>query len=152
MKSRIGLLAMLSLAAGAQAVNLNTDALKSMQEEGHKIVEQAGDGRFFRSNTGQCLDIAGKTLLIKACDDKATSQLWRFDDQGRLAAHDGRCVGDNAQLQACNKSKEQQWKLDGKQRLANGAGQCLQPQGNPPEAGAKIAAVGCSGAGRQVWK
>ena len=137
---------------GTQAVTLNKDALKSMQEEGHKIVEESQGGRVWKSNTGQCLDIAGKALLIKQCQGKPSSQLWSFDDKGRLVAHDGRCVAGNAQLQKCNNSKEQQWKLDGKKRLANGAGKCLQPQGDPPKAGSKIAAVACSGAGRQVWK
>jgi len=138
--------------AGAQAVTLNKDALKSMQQEGHKIVEESQGGRVFKSNTGQCLDSAGKALLIKQCGNKVASQLWRFDDKGRLVAHDGRCIGGNAQLQKCNNNKEQQWKLDGKKRLAGGGGKCLQPQGNPPKAGSKIAAVNCSGAGRQVWK
>ncbi len=154
MKLKLGLLAMLCFtASGTHAVTLNEDALKAMQQEGHKIVEESqAAGRHFRSNTGQCLEIAGKALLIKPCDDKAGSQLWRFDDKGRLVAHDGRCVDGKAQLQKCNNSKEQQWKVDGKKRLANGEGQCLQPQGKPPKAGSKVAAAACSGAATQVWK
>lgn len=153
MKLKPGVVATLCLvAASAHGVTLNKDALKSMQEEGHKIVEESQGGRAFKSSTGQCLDIAGKALLIKQCASKAAGQKWRFDDKGRLVAHDKRCVGGNAQLQSCNNSKEQKWKLDGKKRLANGAGKCLQPQGNPPKAGSKIVSAACSGAARQVWK
>ena len=140
------------LAASAHGVDLNKDALKSMQQQGHQIVEESQGGRSYKSNSGHCLDIAGKALLIKDCAAKADGQRWRFDDKGRLVAHDKRCVGGNAQLQSCNNSKEQQWKLDGKKRLANGAGNCLQPRGNPPKAGSKIVSADCSGAGRQVWK
>lgn len=153
MKSRYGWIGAFCLAAtGAHAVTLNTDALKSMQEEGHKIVEEAQGGREYRSNTGQCLDSAGKALLIKQCGNKAASQQWRSDDQGRLVAHDGRCVGGNGQLQKCGGASEQRWGLDDKQRLANAAGKCLEPQGNPPAAGSKVVAVDCSGSGKQRWK
>ena len=153
MKLKPGFVASLCVVAvSAYGVDLNKDALKSMQQEGHKIVEESQGGRSFKSNTGHCLDIAGKALLIKACGNNVGSQKWRFDDKGRLVAHDKRCVGGNGHLQSCNNSKEQKWKLDGKKRLANAAGKCLQPQGNPPKAGSKIASAGCSGAGRQAWK
>lgn len=153
MKPISGLLALFMFAAaGSHAVTLNTDALKSMQEEGHKIVEEAQNARAFRSNTGQCLDLAGKALLIKNCDARAASQKWYFDDKDRLVAHDGRCVDGNGQLAACGGGKGQQWQLDGKNRLANGAGQCLQPQGNPPKSGVKVASVACSGNAQQVWR
>ena len=153
MKLKTGLL-LLSLtgALSAHAVTLNTDALKSMQEEGHKIVAESQGARSFKSVGGHCLDSAGKALLVKNCSDKSAGQKWHFDDKKRLVAHDGRCVGGNAQLQNCGGAPAQQWQLDDKGRLANGAGKCLQPQGNPPKAGAKVSAMACDGSPQQVWK
>jgi hypothetical protein len=153
MKLKTGLLLLLSSAAiSAHAVTLNTDALKSMQEEGHKIVAESQGARSFKSVSGHCLDSAGKALLLKNCADKAAGQKWHFDDKNRLVAHDGRCVGGNAQLQSCGGAPAQQWQLDNKGRLANGAGQCLQPQGNATKPGAKVTAQACGGSPQQVWK
>lgn len=153
MKLKTGLLVLsLTVAAGAHAVTLNTDALKSMQEEGHKIVAESQGARNFRSSSGHCLDSAGKALVLKNCSGKAAGQQWFFDDKSRLVAHDGRCVGGNAQLQNCAGAPAQQWQLDNKGRLANGAGKCLQPQGNSPKAGTKVSAPACGGSPEQVWK
>ncbi len=153
MKLKTGLLlVMIPAAMAAQAVTLNTDALKSMQEEGHKIVAESQNARSFKSHSGQCLDMAGKVLVLKNCSGKASGQKWHFDDQGRLAAHDGRCVGGNAQLQNCGGAAAQKWKLDGQGRLANGANKCLQPQGNNPKAGTKVVAGACGGSPHQQWK
>ena len=137
-------------ASGANAVDFNKDALKSMQEEGHKIVEEA-EGRTYKTANGLCLDVDGASLVVAACDPKSKSQVWRIDGQGRLVAHDGRCVASD-KLQKCGSGNAQKWKVDDKKRLANAAKQCLQPQGNPPKAGAKVSAAGCSKAANQVWK
>ena len=136
--------------SSAHAVDFNKDALKSMQEEGHKIAEEAG-GRTYSTANGLCLDVAGAALVVAPCDPKSKSQVWQIDGQSRLVAHDGRCVAGD-KLQKCGSGNAQKWKVDDKKRLSNAAKQCLQPQGNPPKAGARVAAAGCSKAANQVWK
>ncbi len=136
--------------SSAHAVDFNKDALKSMQEEGHKIVAET-EGRAFMTGNGLCLDVDGAGLVVANCDPKSKSQIWRIDGESRLVAHDGRCVASD-KLQKCGSGNAQKWKVDDKKRVANTAKQCLQPQGNPPKAGAKVAAAGCSKAGTQVWK
>jgi hypothetical protein len=139
-------------ATGAQAVEFNTDALKSMQEEGHKIVEEAQAGRAYKAAGDLCLDIAGNGLVVRKCNAKARSQQWSMDGQGRLVAHDGRCVA-GPQLAKCGAAKAQKWKHDGKQRLANQNNACLQVQSNPPQAGTRVVVAGCRDkAAAQVWK
>lgn len=138
------------LVPSAMAVDFNTDALKSMQEEGHKIVEEA-QGKAYRTAGGLCLDVAGGALAVKPCDANSKSQVWQIDGQGRLVAHDGRCVAGD-QLQKCGSGNAQKWQVDGRGRLANGAKQCLQAQGNPPKAGAKVVGAACSKAPNQVWQ
>jgi hypothetical protein len=151
-----GLLTLYLPAAGA--VDFNTDALKSMQEEGHKIVEQEMGMRAFRLGSGQCLHDSnpGKTgapVVIRKCDGKASAQKWRIDEQGRLVAMGGNCLtapnraGATPKLQACGSATSQQWRLDGKNRLTNGSGQCLQGQ-----KGGAVTTAGCSDAGNQVWQ
>ena len=141
---------MVVLGPVANAVEFNTDALKSMQEEGHKIVAESKGARAYKAAGGQCLDIAGAALVIRACNAKAKTQMWNFDGQGRLVAHDGRCVT-GSQLQKCGAANTGKWKLDGQKRLANGAKQCLQIQGNPPKPGAKVVAAACNKSPNQVW-
>ena len=138
------------LGSAANAVEFNTDALKSMQEEGHKIVAESKDARAYKASAGHCLDIAGAGLVINKCNAKAKTQMWNFDGQGRLLAHDGRCVA-GSNLQKCGASKTEIWKLDGQKRLANDAKQCLQIQGNPPKPGAKVVAAACNKSPNQVW-
>ena len=54
MKQRTLWIALLALyLPGAGAVDFNTDALKSMQEEGHKIVEESQGLRAFKLSGGQ---------------------------------------------------------------------------------------------------
>lgn len=150
-----GLLALYLPAAGA--VDFNTDALKSMQEEGHQIVEEEMGMRAFKSASGQCLQDsnpgkAGAQVVTRKCNAKSSQQKWRFDDKGRLAAMGGTCLsagnkaGAGAVTQACGSSKSQQWQLDGKKRLANGAGQCLEGQKD-----GSVATAGCSDSANQVW-
>lgn len=134
----------------ANAVEFNKEALQSMQEEGHKIVEQA-QGKTYKSAGGLCLDIAGAALVVRPCNAKSQSQIWKIDTESRLVAHDGRCVA-GAQLQKCGAGNAQKWKVDEKKRLANTKQQCLQVQGNPPKAGAKVIAPACSQAPTQVWQ
>ena len=144
-----------ALAMSAQAVDLNKDALRDMQKQGHAIVEESKQQQThkFKSTSGHCLDFAGKALLIKNCNGNTKTQDWRFDDQGRLRASDGRCIVGNATLQSCGSGAGQKWTLNAQNRLKNGAGKCLQPQGNPMKAGSKITAATCNQkSGRQVWK
>jgi len=141
---------MVVLGPAANAVEFNTDALKSMQEEGHKIVAESKGARAYKASGGHCLDIAGAALVIRACNAKAKTQMWNFDGQGRLVAHDGRCVT-GSQLQKCGAAKTAKWKLDGQKRLANATMQCLQIQGNPPKPGAKVVAAACNKSPNQVW-
>lgn len=135
----------------ATAIELNTDALKSMQQEGHKIVEESQGARAYKSIDGFCLDIVGAGLVVKTCNGNAKTQRWMMDDQRRLVAHDGRCVG-GVQLQKCGATPAQKWLHDEKKRLVNDAKKCLQPRGNPVKSGVKLMAVGCSNAPGQVWK
>ena len=140
------------LAGNALAVEFNTDALKSMQEEGHKIVEESQAGRPYKSAGGLCLDIAGNGLVVRNCNANAKTQKWSVDGQNRMVAHDGRCLS-GPQLSQCGNSKAQKWKHDNKQRLANQNNMCLQVQANPPQAGTKVGVAGCKDqVAAQVWK
>ncbi|MEE4144306.1 MAG: RICIN domain-containing protein [Halieaceae bacterium] len=146
----------------ASAVDLNTDALKTMQQEGHKIVEASKNWRSFTLHNGQCLQVGGApdkvgaNLVIRDCNPKANSQKWQFDDKGRLASFGGTCVGvagdANALMQACSGEKSQQWKHDGKQRLVNGLKQCLQAAGKADAPSGNVVTATCSGSPNQVWK
>ncbi len=161
MKHAVFLAGLMGLyAAGSTAIELNTEAMKKMQEEGHKIVEQETATRQFKLPNGQCLQAAGAPnkagikLVSRPCNDKAANQQWQFDNAGRLVSQGGLCVGiggkgeepgANAVLQGCNKSDGQQWKVDGARRLQNGTGLCLQAQG-----GDAVTAA-CSGSPGQKW-
>ncbi len=142
---------LLAIAASASAVDFNTDALKAMQQEGHKMVAEAQDGRAFKTANGLCLDVAGKALMVRKCKSSGSSQTWHFDEQDRLVSSDGRCVA-GPTLASCGAGKNQQWRLDGQNRLARAGNQCLQTQGNPPGNGAKVIVKDCSGAANQVWR
>jgi hypothetical protein len=141
----------IGLAAPVLAVDFNTDALKSMQEEGHKIVAESQGGKSYKTRNGLCLDYAGKVLMVRKCKASGSSQTWYFDDQDRLVASDGRCVA-GASLVNCGSGNNQKWRLDNQGRIAGSNNKCLQTQGNPPKNGAKIVAAGCSGAANQLWK
>ncbi len=141
----------LGLSAQAVAVEFNKDALKSMQQEGHKIVAESQGGKQFKTPNGLCLDYAGKVLMVKSCKGSGSSQTWHFDDQGRLVASDGRCVA-GANLANCGAGNNQKWEFDDQGRIAGSNGKCLQTQGNPAKSGAKVVAAGCSAAANQVWK
>ena len=150
---RIFLLSATSLAfiAPSQAVEFNTDALKSMQEEGHKIVAESQGARSYRAANGECLDFKGNGLVLSKCDGKANSQKWTMDDKQRLVAHNGRCIG-GSNLQECSNAKPQKWTHDDKHRLISNAKKCLQPQGKPPKSGDKVVAGNCSNSEDLVWK
>ena len=140
------------LSATVQAVEFNTEALKTMQQEGHRIVEESQGGRAYRAANDFCLDVAGDGMVVRKCNAGSNTQKWTMDGQNRLVAQDGRCV-DGARLVKCAGTKSQKWKLDGKNRLANHNNQCLQVQGHPPKAGAKVVAAQCNDkAPNQVWK
>jgi hypothetical protein len=155
-----GLLA--ALLAGGAAAQFNTDALKKMQKEGHKILEEqqaaeaakaaGGAGapparRAYRSGANLCLDARG-TLSVATCNGQAASQQWAFDASRRLVAHDGRCLA-GATLVKCAEGKSQKWVHDDRGRLRNDAQQCLQPRSG--QAGAQVTAASCSAAPNQVW-
>ncbi|MEH6592266.1 MAG: RICIN domain-containing protein [Halioglobus sp.] len=137
-------------AAPVQAVDFNTDALKSMQKEGHAIVAESQGARAYKASNGLCLDFSGRTIVVSKCGN-SKSQKWTMDGSSRLVAHNGQCVGGSS-LQACGDAKGQKWTLDGSNRLANSGKKCLQPEGNPPKAGAKVVAANCSKSAQQVWK
>jgi hypothetical protein len=152
----VGFLAL--CAANAAAIDLNTDAMKKMQQEGHKIIEeeekrQQGQ-RAFKLPNGQCLQAAGANVVHRKCNGNAGNQKWRLDGKGQLIGHDSNCVGAagggkqpgaNVVLQKCNGSAGQKWKLDGAKRLANQHGMCLQPNGN------NVVTAVCSNAPIQKW-
>jgi hypothetical protein len=144
------------------AVDLNTDALKKMQQEGHKIVEAEQGKRMFRLSNGNCLAASGSpgqvgaSVIVQTCNDQANPQKWSFDDQGRLVAHGGTCVataanatrpGSNALLQQCSGNALQKWSLDSQNRISGAAGLCLHA--NP---GGNVIAAACSDADNQKWR
>jgi hypothetical protein len=137
--------------SSANAVELNKDALKSMQEEGHKLLDESSSGRAFKGAGGFCLDIAGARMVVRPCKSATKNQLWKLDNKSHLVAHDGRCV-EGAGLKKCGSVPIQKWSHDVKKRLVNGKKQCLQIQGNKPKAGAKVVVSACSGSANQVWK
>ena len=134
-----------------QAVDLNKDAMKAMQQEGHKIIAESDAGRAYKTVNGLCLDLANSALVVRKCNAKTNNQKWHFDDKNRLVAHNGQCV-EGVQLKKCGGAATQKWKLDGKKRLANNSKLCLQTEGNPPKGGAKVTATTCGKAANQVWK
>jgi hypothetical protein len=131
-----------SLAQGAQAIELNKDAMKTMQQEGHRIVEESQGGRAYKAGNNLCLDTGGGGLIVRKCNGGAKTQKWKMDDKKRLVAHDGLCVA-GAQLAKCGAGKAQTWKHDDSKRLSNQNKQCLQVQGNPLKAGAKVTVAAC---------
>lgn len=145
----IGLLAL--YAAGAGAIELNTDAMKKMQEEGDKILDQELGKRSFKSSSGLCMQVSGSKLSSGKCHDKAGNQKWYFDDKSRLVSFDGNCVssdkkaGARAVLQKCGGSSAQKWQLDSSKRLVNGANLCLQDNGGT------LVAAECDNSPQQKW-
>ncbi|MEH6610213.1 MAG: RICIN domain-containing protein [Halioglobus sp.] len=135
----------------ANSVELNKDALKSMQQEGHKLLEESSAARAYKGAGGFCLDIAGEEMVVRSCNAKTKNQQWKLDGQARLVAQNGKCI-DGARLKKCSSAQTQKWSHDGKKRLANGKKQCLQIQGEKPKAGAKVVVSACSGSTKQVWK
>jgi hypothetical protein len=141
---------------GASAVDFNTDALKSMQEEGHKIVAEEQGLRAFKLAGGHCLHDsnpgkAGAAVVTRKCNGKSKNQKWRLDDAGQMVGQGGNCLawpgkaGAGVVTQKCGSSKAQKWQLDKKQRLTNGSGQCLQASGG------KVTSAKCGNSPDQVW-
>lgn len=149
------------------AVTFNTDALKSMQQEGHKIAEEAAALRAFKLPNNKCLDAAGDLRKAGAnvefhdCNADANSQKWRFDDKGRLVNQGGKCLGvagdpnkpgANALLQDCGGGEAQQWKEAIKQHLVNGVGKCLNAVGNAKTVAGNVVTTTCRDVPNQVWR
>lgn len=139
------------LVPGVQAVELNKEAMKTMQKEGHRLVEESQGGRAYKTDNNLCLDTGGGGLVVRKCNAGSETQKWIMDSNSRLVAHDGRCVA-GAQLAKCGAGTGQKWKYDDRQRLANQNKQCLQVEGNPAKAGARVSASACNKAPAQVWK
>jgi hypothetical protein len=153
-----GILLAALLASGA-AAQFNTEALKKMQKEGHKIVEeqQAAEAakpagaplarHAYRFGANLCLDARG-VLSVETCDGRMASQQWAVDAGARLVANDGRCV-EGGSLVECTGAETQKWLHDKRGRLRNRSMQCLQVRGGT--AGARVIAAPCSGVPAQVW-
>ena len=152
MKLKYILVGMLAVCvSAANAVELNKDALKSMQQEGHKLLEESSAARAYKGAGGFCLDIAGEGMVVRSCNAKTKNQQWTLDGQSRLVAQNGKCV-DGASLKKCGSAQAQKWSHDGKKRLANAKKQCLQIKGNKPKSGTNVVILACSGSAHQVWK
>jgi hypothetical protein len=92
-----------TLLAGGAAAQFNTEALKKMQKEGHKIVEEQQAAEAAKPATGTqaagaplarhayrfgadlCLDARG-VLSVETCDGRIASQQWALDAGARLVA------------------------------------------------------------------
>ncbi|MFV0278886.1 MAG: RICIN domain-containing protein [Parahaliea sp.] len=166
MKLRHAIPAFLALCAtGASAIDLNTDALKKMQKEGHKIVAQEAQQEIpyvpVRLASGKCLQVAGdasKTgtnVVNQACNNSLATQQWRLQANGQLASKGGTCAAVASQPQkpnmnvvvkTCSADKDQQWKLDASGRVVNGFGHCLQGNG-----GGNVIAAACGNSALQQW-
>lgn len=154
-----------ALLTGGAAAQFNPDALKKMQKEGHKIVEEQQAAEIakptavdkaagaqlarhaYRFGANLCLDARG-VLSVETCDGKAATQQWALDTGGRLVAHDGRCLA-GASLVPCTGGAQQKWVHDKRGRLRNQEMQCLHARSGT--AGARVIAAPCSGAPAQVW-
>ena len=146
-------------AAGVGAVDLNTDAMKKMQQRGHQILDAEQNLRTFRSANGQCLQVGGAPdqvgagLVSRKCNGKAANQKWRFDDSGRLVSRGDTCVdisgpgkaGSKAVMQQCSGASTQKWRHDDAIRLVNAGGLCLQVNAG------NIVAETCADAPAQRW-
>ncbi len=148
-----------AFATTAQAVDMNTDALKRMQQEGHKIADEAKAGKLIKANNGNCLATQGKpgtngaNLVTQKCNNKAKQHRWSFDGQGRLVNDGGLCVevagnkaGGAAQMSNCKGNAQQKWAMDGQKRLKGRNNLCLQVNGN------KVVTADCAGGGNQKWR
>jgi len=151
----------------AFCVTFNTDALKSMQQEGHKIAEQAKGLRAFSLPNNKCLHAAGNigkagtNVEFQDCKAESNNQKWRFDDQGRLVNQGGKCLGVSGDpnkagadvlLQDCSGAKAQQWKQDDKQRLVNGVGKCLNAVGDAKSVSGNVVSNTCKEIPNQRWR
>lgn len=157
-------------AAGALAVDLNTDALKTMQKQGQEIVERAKDWQSFELDAGEgskCLQIAGPpdkvgaNVVLRKCNQNASNQQWTFDGESRLVSHGDTCIGvggnankpgANVVNQECGGDKSQRWQLDGQNRLHNELNKCLQATGKPGKPAGNVISQNCNGSPNQVWK
>lgn len=151
----------------AVSVTFNPEALRTMQQEGHKIAEQAKDLRTVKLPNDKCLHAsgnlgkAGANVEFRDCIVDSKNQQWRIDDQGRLVNQGGKCLGvagdpnkagASAVLQDCGSGKAQKWKLDGKQRLVNGVGKCLHAVGNAKTVSGNVVSNDCKEVPNQRWR
>lgn len=125
------------------AAQFNTDALKKIQKEGHKLADKARGIRVLKYGTELCLDSAGG-LALKKCDDEAKTQKWTADEADRLVADNGQCLAGN-RLAKCGEGDAQVWRQDEQGRLLNKAKQCLQVNQT------RVITAACSDAKTQIW-
>jgi len=163
MKISLVLAVALGLAtAGANAVKLNPDAMRAMQEEGERKLQQAMQPRAFRLSSGLCLQRGGDgNVFAGACAAKNAAQKWHFDKHGRVVHNSGTCLavagkpgspGSNVVTQGCGKSAHFKWKPQKNGQLVNAGKACLQAVGNINKSGANVNLGGCKAGPAQVWK
>ena len=151
----------------AVSVTFNTDALKSMQQEGHKIAEQAKALRAFKLLNNKCLHAAGNlgkagtNVEFHDCNADTNNQKWRFDGEGRLVNQGGKCLGvagdpkkpgANVLLQDCGGAKAQRWREERKDHVANGANRCLHAAGTAKTVAGNVVTMDCKDIPNQVWQ
>ena len=152
------------LSGEAFAVSLNTDALKSFQDQGKEIMAAKEDLKQVRLPTGKCLNVAGDVLKsgtnvnMLNCSD-SVKQLWRFDGSGRLVGSGTKCLnvvgsvttqGANVDIQDCNNTPNQQWAVDGG-RMKNGGGKCLAAEGDVNVSGGNVRIMDGNDSKNQKW-
>ncbi len=153
-------------APGALAIDLNTDALKTMQQQGDKIIAESKEWRNFELKGGRCMQIngglnaVGANLVIRPCKPDAKNQQFRLDGN-KLVGQGDTCVGvdgnpkklgASAVMQKCGDDKAQQWTLDDKGRLANKEDRCLQATGNPSQKQANVISTNCNMSDNQIFQ
>jgi len=145
------------LATPAWAAKFNPDAMKTMQDQGLKVADEAA-GLAPLKAAGKCLSPsgdnakAGSALTVGECKDKS-GQRWRFDGAGRLMNGDGLClgldgkpdqIGAKGQLADCASAPN--WKHDEQGRIVSSDGKCLEA------AGKGVQLKECGAGEGQVWR
>ncbi len=163
MKTRLVLTISLCLgAAAAQAVKLNPDAMRAMQAEGDKMMQQAMQPRTFRLSTGMCLQRGEDgNVLTAACDAQSPAQIWRIDELGRVVHSGGECLavaGEpgkpevNVVTMVCGNGPEFLWMPNKAGQLVNSGTACLHAVGDVSQPGANVILGICEVGPAQVWQ
>ena len=134
--------AVVAAAAGPAGAQFNPEALKKMQKEGHKIVEEAAKKQVWRLPGDLCLD-ARQNLVVQRCTENLASQQWTLDEAGRIVAHNDQCLTGNRLLACADNNRFQTWTHGEGGLLSNGAGRCLHVRGTPA-VGSKVGVAPCT--------